>query len=464
MLKTAPLKASNLRWQYLFPLGQTELYRFPDGSTEKTTFSSKLLTQFVDSFAALDAWMSEQGMATQPRPVTINHGFVNGTTEQEKRRVGNIYAVRLHLEDDGIPRGLWALVEWTNEGLNLIDEGKYNMLSPTNTKIMHLETGGVMKGQFLVEVGLVLEPFLVQIGTAADYVPIDVWPVPNVGRPVDGLETGVVETAPEIQRSYDHIQPAGPVIMRQALTITEMNMSASKNTILVQPRMEPEVETAPESPEVEIDLDDLISKMGNSESFRAMMTPMIERMCNERGYMRREDVEEMVAEMSERMRAESKPMRAEMTEDEMAKRAEMTEVVETEDVVAPRSKPKAADEDARLAEIRVKFRNACWEDADKLIAQGKLLVRDAKAYVNARENGESVDKFTVDQNATAMPQGATAGPPPASPVAPRSVSYREEVAKLLASNPELRRDAVKQEEQVAKMRAKWRADKIEVNP
>ena len=432
-MQLEPVKSELCRWQYLFPLGLTELYRFPDGTTEKTTYSARTLQQFVDGFARVDQWMRAQGMPTQPRPVSINHGFIHGETEAEKRRVGNVWALRLHMDDDGTPKGLWALTEWTREGLQMIGDGTYNLLSPTNVKTMHTETGSVLKGQFLVEVGLVAEPFLMQIGTANDFVDVHTWPIPDIGRPIESQNQPA-----RAARSFAHINPTGSVLTRSALAFEQNKEIDMTNKILVKTRMAPEG-TEPESPEVEIDLDDLIAKMGGGgEKLRQMVDSMIA----ERGYMKREDVVAMMEE--ERQRAVttptitdtgSAPPEPKTMAAPPAAAPAATPPPATEPTVDPasRNKQNTSIDDEWEAKIRSDNRKALWTQAEGLVKEGRLLTRNAKRYVEAAEAGEPTDGLLLDAAATSRAQGAVVPGVNVDPAPKtRSVSLTAERSKLYA--------------------------------
>lgn len=169
------------RWQYLFPEGLREEYPL-NGKVHVTTYTRAWCEGIVDRFRQYQAASEAHGMPAQPLPVQIQHVGILGTatTSEERRRVGSIYDLAYVPRGGAIPGGVWALIEWTQEGLDLIASGKFNTISPTNTTFMTLSTGRKIKGDCLEEASLVDRPFLESIGTAADFLPFDA--IPYQGR------------------------------------------------------------------------------------------------------------------------------------------------------------------------------------------------------------------------------------------------------------------------------------------
>jgi hypothetical protein len=146
----------------------------PNGDITVTTYSPKWCQGIVERFREFQRASEAYGMPAQPLPVQIQHVGIHGTgTPEERRRVGSIYDLAYIPNGSDIPSGVWALIEWTLEGIELIESGKFNCLSPTNSSYGILSTGRKIPGDFLVEVSLVDVPFLESIGTASDFLPFD---------------------------------------------------------------------------------------------------------------------------------------------------------------------------------------------------------------------------------------------------------------------------------------------------
>jgi len=167
--------------------------------------------------------------------------------------------------------------------------------------------------------------------------------------------------------------------------------------------------------------------MSSDDKMRGMM----ERYCAERGYMTRAEVMDLVDARMKTM-AMTPPS---MGVDDAQNRA--SDAPKADDDAAMRSKPATqqtrSDESTREEQIRVKFRNSCWADAEKLVMEGKLLARNQRAYVDAREAGEDTSKLMVDATMSRSQGtvGSTPAPAPAKNTEPWIQS--RETVKLMGS-------------------------------
>lgn len=174
MIVPGTIDRERTRWQFLFPQGLREEYPRPNGKIAITTYTPAWCKGIVSRFQLFRQASESYGMPAQPLPVQIQHvGIHDIGSIEDRRRVGSIYDLAYVPSGGSIPAGVWACIEWTSEGLELINSGKFNCLSPTNASHGTLSTGVKIPGDFLVEASLVDVPFLESIGTASDFVPFD---------------------------------------------------------------------------------------------------------------------------------------------------------------------------------------------------------------------------------------------------------------------------------------------------
>ena len=284
-LTTGTIDPSRTRWQYLFPEGLREEYPRDNGKVSVTTYTPAWCKGIVDRFRRFQRASEAYGMPAQPLPVQIQHVGVHGIgSPEDRRRVGSIYDLAYVPRGGAIPGGVWALIEWTAEGLDMINSGALNCLSPTNSNYGTLSTGEKIPGDFLIEVSLVDVPFLESIGTAADYLPFDA--IPYMGsRSMSSAAT------PATSRSYPaawfaaHVD--GTVISRGA----KFRSAPMENEEKVEFELSPDKLT-PAVVEAIMASDTARAKM--RECMRELMVSDLEEALATRGYMNRAKVREMM--------------------------------------------------------------------------------------------------------------------------------------------------------------------------
>ena len=361
MMTTGTIDPTRSRWQFLFPEGLREEYPRPGGQSVVTTYTPKWCQGIVDRFRRFRAASEAYGMPAQPLPVQIQHVGVHGTGSiEDRRRVGSIYDLVYVPRGGTIPGGVWALIEWTAEGLDLINSGKFNCLSPTNSSYGTLSTGERIPGDFLVEVSLVDVPFLEAIGTAADYLPFDAL-----------AYTGSRSTSAIAPRSAmpvkRNLSPAWLAAHDDGLVIAR---GAQFRSLPMEPTESVEIEVSPEvlTPEV-------VAALLGTEAARAKMREMCREMMESdldglleaRGYMKRE------------VAAPSLP-----------------EATESVDIVA---QARAIEEEVIAGEVK------------ELVRSGRLLAAHVGDFVARRKVGDKVDGLLRDWSVASTMQGVAGTTP-----------------------------------------------------
>ena len=360
MMTTGTIDPARSRWQFLFPEGLREEYPRPGGQSVVTTYTPKWCQGIVDRFRRFRAASEAYGMPAQPLPVQIQHVGVHGTGSiEDRRRVGSIYDLVYVPRGGTIPGGVWALIEWTAEGLDLINSGKFNCLSPTNSSYGTLSTGERIPGDFLVEVSLVDVPFLEAIGTAADYLPFDA--IPYTGS---RSMSAVARSAMPVKRN---LSPAWLAAHDDGLVIAR---GAQFRSLPMEPTESVEIEVSPEAltPEVIEALfasDAARAKM--RECMREMVEADLEGILEARGYMKRE------------VAAPSLP-----------------EATESVDIVA---QARAIEEEVIAGEVK------------ELVRSGRLLAAHVGDFVARRKVGDKVDGLLRDWSAASTMQGVAGTTP-----------------------------------------------------
>ena len=361
MMTTGTIDPTRSRWQFLFPEGLREEYPRPGGQSVVTTYTPKWCQGIVDRFRRFRAASEAYGMPAQPLPVQIQHVGVHGTGSiEDRRRVGSIYDLVYVPRGGTIPGGVWALIEWTAEGLDLINSGKFNCLSPTNSSYGTLSTGERIPGDFLVEVSLVDVPFLEAIGTAADYLPFDAL-----------AYTGSRSTSAIAPRSAmpvkRNLSPAWLAAHDDGLVIAR---GAQFRSLPMEPTESVEIEVSPEvlTPEVVAALlgtEAARAKM--RECMREMMESDLDGLLEARGYMKRE------------VAAPSLP-----------------EATESVDIVA---QARAIEEEVIAGEVK------------ELVRSGRLLAAHVGDFVARRKVGDKVDGLLRDWSVASTMQGVAGTTP-----------------------------------------------------
>ena len=361
MMTTGTIDPTRSRWQFLFPEGLREEYPRPGGQSVVTTYTPKWCQGIVDRFRRFRAASEAYGMPAQPLPVQIQHVGVHGTGSiEDRRRVGSIYDLVYVPRGGTIPGGVWALIEWTAEGLDLINSGKFNCLSPTNSSYGTLSTGERIPGDFLVEVSLVDVPFLEAIGTAADYLPFGAIPY-----------TGSRSTSAIAPRSAlpvkRNLSPAWLAAHDDGLVIAR---GAQFRSLPMEPTESVEIEVSPDvlTPEVVAALlGTEAARAKVREMCREMMELDLDGLLEARGYMKRE------------VAAPSLP-----------------EATESVDIVA---QARAIEEEVIAGEVK------------ELVRSGRLLAAHVGDFVARRKVGDKVDGLLRDWSVASTMQGVAGTTP-----------------------------------------------------
>lgn len=360
MMTTGTIDPTRSRWQFLFPEGLREEYPRPGGQSVVTTYTPKWCQGIVDRFRRFRAASEAYGMPAQPLPVQIQHVGVHGTGSiEDRRRVGSIYDLVYVPRGGTIPGGVWALIEWTAEGLDLINSGKFNCLSPTNSSYGTLSTGERIPGDFLVEVSLVDVPFLEAIGTAADYLPFDA--IPYTGS---RSTSAIARAAMPVKRN---LSPAWLAAHDDGLVIAR---GAQFRSLPMEPTESVEIEVSPE-----VLTPDVVAALLGTEAARAKMREMCREMMESdldglleaRGYMKRE------------VAAPSLP-----------------EATESVDIVA---QARAIEEEVIAGEVK------------DLVRSGRLLAAHVGDFVARRKVGDKVDGLLRDWSVASTMQGVAGTTP-----------------------------------------------------
>ena len=360
MMTTGTIDPTRSRWQFLFPEGLREEYPRPGGQSVVTTYTPKWCQGIVDRFRRFRAASEAYGMPAQPLPVQIQHVGVHGTGSiEDRRRVGSIYDLVYVPRGGTIPGGVWALIEWTAEGLDLINSGKFNCLSPTNSSYGTLSTGERIPGDFLVEVSLVDVPFLEAIGTAADYLPFDA--IPYTGS---RSTSAIARAAMPVKRN---LSPAWLAAHDDGLVIAR---GAQFRSLPMEPTESVEIEVSPEALTPEV-----VAALLGTEAARAKMREMCREMMEldldglleARGYMKRE------------VAAPSLP-----------------EATESVDIVA---QARAIEEEVIAGEVK------------ELVRSGRLLAAHVGDFVARRKVGDKVDGLLRDWSVASTMQGVAGTTP-----------------------------------------------------
>ena len=360
MMQTGTIDSGRSRWQFLFPEGLREEYPRPGGQSVVTTYTPKWCQGIVDRFRRFRAASEAYGMPAQPLPVQIQHVGVHGTGSiEDRRRVGSIYDLVYVPRGGTIPGGVWALIEWTAEGLEMINSGKFNCLSPTNSSFGTLSTGERIPGDFLVEVSLVDVPFLEAIGTAADFLPFGA--IPYTGsRSTSAIARSAMPAKRNLSPAWLAAHDDGLVIAR----------GAQFRSLPMEPTESVEIEVSPDAltPDVvEALFASEAARMKVREMCREMMESDLDSILEARGYMKRE------------MAAPTLP-----------------DLTEAADIVA---QARAIEEEVIAGEVK------------ELVRSGRLLAAHVGDFVARRKVGDKVDGLLRDWSGASTMQGVAGTTP-----------------------------------------------------
>lgn len=363
MMTTGTIDSGRSRWQFLFPEGLREEYPRPGGQSVVTTYTPKWCQGIVDRFRRFRAASEAYGMPAQPLPVQIQHVGVHGTGSMEdRRRVGSIYDLVYIPRGGTIPGGVWALIEWTSEGLELINSGKFNCLSPTNSSFGTLSTGERIPGDFLVEVSLVDVPFLEAIGTAADFLPFGA--IPYTGSRSTSSPRAALPVARNLSPAWLAAHDVGLVIARGA----QFRSLPMEPTDSVQIEVSPDVLT-PEVVEALLGTETARMKVREMcrEMCREMMAADLDGLLEARGYMQREVHAPTLPDLSEAV-----------------------------DIVA---QARAIESEVIAGEVK------------ELVRSGRLLAAHVGDFVARRKVGDKVDGLLRDWSGASTMQGVAGTTP-----------------------------------------------------
>ena len=344
------------RWQFLFPQGLREEYPRPNGKIAITTYTPAWCKGIVSRFQLFRQASESYGMPAQPLPVQIQHvGIHDIGSIEDRRRVGSIYDLAYVPSGGSIPAGVWALIEWTSEGLELINSGKFNCLSPTNASHGTLSTGAKIPGDFLVEASLVDVPFLESIGTASDFVPFDA--IAYTGS------RQIASTPSPRSSSLAFAAKLNPeaLIVRGAKYRSETMMEEDKIEIELPTDVVPEKL-------IEAIMTSESARMKMREMCREMMESDLDSILESRGYMKREMAVPTLPEV----------------------------VADSEDLVAQ----------ARAIEEQV-----IGDEVKELVRSKKLLSAHVSDFVARRKTGSPVDGLLRDWSSASTMQGVTGSIP-----------------------------------------------------
>ena len=345
------------RWQFLFPQGLREEYPRPNGKVAITTYTPAWCKGIVSRFQLFRQASEAYGMPAQPLPVQIQHvGIHDIGSIEDRRRVGSIYDLAYVPSGGSIPPGVWALIEWTSEGLELINSGKFNCLSPTNASHGTLSTGAKIPGDFLVEASLVDVPFLESIGTASDFVPFDAIAYTGSRR---------IESSPSPRSSSLASAKLNPeaLIVRGAKYRSETMQEEDKIEIEL-----PTGTAVPSDALIEAIMSSDLTHKKVREMCREMIESDLDSLLESRGYMKRE------------MAAPTLP----------------EAVSEAEDLVAQ----------ARAIEEQV-----IGDEVKELVRSKRLLSAHVSDFVARRKTGSPVDGLLRDWSVASTMQGVSGSIP-----------------------------------------------------
>lgn len=344
------------RWQFLFPQGLREEYPRPNGKIAITTYTPAWCKGIVSRFQLFRQASESYGMPAQPLPVQIQHvGIHDIGSIEDRRRVGSIYDLAYVPSGGSIPAGVWALIEWTSEGLELINSGKFNCLSPTNASHGTLSTGAKIPGDFLVEASLVDVPFLESIGTASDFVPFDA--IAYTGS------RQIASTPSPRSSSLAFTAKLNPeaLIVRGAKYRSETMMEEDKIEIELPTDVVPEKL-------IEAIMTSETARKKVREMCREMIESDLDSLLESRGYMKRE-------------------------------------------MAVPTLPDVVADSEDLVAQARAIEEQVIGDEVKELVRSKKLLSAHVSDFVARRKTGSPVDGLLRDWSSASTMQGVTGSIP-----------------------------------------------------
>ncbi len=391
-------------WQFMFPLDGVEervIRKGGKSETVKLTYDrAYLVGQLEANFKTRQRFQSQHGAPPQPLPVSIQHAIEERVYEgvdhelSDLRRWGNVLDLYFSEGSDEHPAGLWALVEWTPEGLEKVDAGTWNMLSPTTLRDLRVTSGDVIEGDSFIAIGVVDMPALDSIGSARDRLPWDAF--------ASKVAVANDESVPDARKgALRGRQFVGSVISRRALHIAYRgDERATEGPMSDDPtKRQDEEEEAAEAIEAEATPED----DGDAETRNPVAEAVAELIS-----AIKEPMEAMALRLEEQIRGALEARAAEPAEaPEAADDAEPAE--EAPAVDASEIVQRAANE-AHRDSLTAVARKAS-EEATDLASRGKLLAGNVADYVQRRIDGKDVSDLVGDFWGLSQPSGSVGSQP-----------------------------------------------------
>ena len=397
-------------WQFVFPLdGVEERVRpLPGGGTEtvRTEFTREYLAQLVSNHFERMAASSADGMPPQPVPLSKLHSieaaifgedhaplpFCSLTT-RDLERLGGVLDLHMHeppaedadlptppvtVDAKPVPFGLWALCEWTGEGMWLAESGAFPCLSPTTGPWSPTASAEPFPGDSLIAIALVDVPALDTIGCASDRLPHDAFP--SVAAPLPEPEWHDWPQMAFMSADRAQMAGAGAVVCRRGSYSLDAFAGVRARGVTDEETYDAGSEDAvsdSQTPDEGVQMEETIATMSDQlAGLVARMDALESRMAHEPEAP--EQPEDAVDEEPE--------TRSEATAD-----AEPAGEPET----APDPVAAVTDEPAETIEARALRveREALEADALALVKSRRILAGNVPAYIETRAKGEDASGF-----------------------------------------------------------------------
>ncbi len=394
-------------WQFVFPLdAKEERFIRRGGKEERVVLQydrDYLVGQLAANFKTRQRLQSTHGAPPQPLPVSIQHAIEERVYEGKDhdlgdlRRWGNVLDLYFSEGADEHPAGLWALVEWTPEGLRQVESGSWNMLSPTTLRDLRVTAGDVIEGDNFIAIGVVDMPALDSIGSARDRLPWDAF----------GSNVAVANTENEPEARKGALRSryfVGSVISRRALHVAvQGDYRATEGHMSDDPTKRQD-----EEEEVAIEAEAGPEDDGEPET-RNPVTEAVAELIS----AIRQPMEDMAARLEERI-SNALAARASEPAEESAEpqpEPEPLPAVDASEVVQ-----RAANEAHRASLTAVAKRAAT--EAQGLAAEGKLLAGNVATFVTRRIEGADVSDLLGDYWGLSQPSGSVGSQPDGADTTP----------------------------------------------
>lgn len=425
-------------WHCLFPLGEVEEWRYleVEGDDDNLRIETRVKRQEYSTEwlgAILENWREfcqrtgRAGFGHLPLPVSYNHniegrmfyGYPDGCRD-ELERAGSLYALHLVTDGDGVPAGLWGLIEWTPRAMREIEDGTWMGLSPTTFRDWCMTDGTIIEGESLVAVGLVDRQFIDTIGTARARLPADALePVTRAQRAHKLRSMGRPWGAPAIENE-PAVPRTGDASGQEPQPNDEEDMATKRN------------ETAPESaPETGAENAPMQSEEGGSYPSAADIGEAVI-----------EAIAPMMERMSEKMERMAEEMKGYMSPDERS--AEQTPAQPAADDATVDVSDDALERKAEQAAQRAY--NARFDEgvkrAETALSEGRIKRSDFAAFARAFADADDAKlKALAGEPYSAEPTGRNT---PAQPAGESGPELTTEAAVVRAAEQKHPGDARKQ--------------------